>query len=387
MIKNPLSMLRYTAVVMLVGSLFALSSCSDDDKGPSVYSGTSLEYIKTADFKQSATVTDEQGLDSLVKYLSLYPDLAASISGTSEFTLFAPSNKAFKNLLATPGFPSNIALISPDIIKGVLSYHLVSGKKVTGTDIKAGASFNTLYTDAATNTVQVITVNSDGTTLKTGSTNTAIHITTADKLTANGVIQVVESVMIPPTVGASLTPILGTMAGTVLLGKDFTLLARLIARADAGYTEDAANGKLKISSHLARPTSTSFNGATFFAPPNAVFEAAATAAGITSTALIDSFSTGADGTARAVILNHYIFGKYVVTATSGSTTLTNGMTLTNLLTGKNITVVTGATVSAQNPYGVVISNTPTVQTSFRPIVSKDLGLSNGIIQVFGGILQ
>lgn len=391
MTRNLFSMLRYTVIVTLVASLFVISGCDNDDDGPVVFNGTVLDFIKSDEFKQATNNNADLALDSLVKYVSLYPDLTALLTGTTEYTLFAPSNTAFKNLLATPGFPSRISLINPDIIKGVLSYHYVAGKKLKA-DMTAGTKFNTLYTDATTSAVQVIEVNSDGTTLKTGSTNAAIDILEGgiDRQATNGVVQVVESVMIPPTVGAQLTPILGTMAGTILLGKDFSYLARLIARADAGYVEDATTGKLKISSHLARPTSGTFSGATFIAPPNAVFEAAATAAGKTATAFVDGFSTGGDGSARAILLNHYVIGKYVVTAATGSTTITDLLQVTPL-SGKKITFKTGTTVSAQNPYGVVLSNLePTsgnFSASLKPIVSKDVAHSNGIVQAFGGILQ
>lgn len=380
------AILRYTMALAVAASLTVMNGCNEDD-GPAVFSGTVLDFIKSDQFKQTTTGSADNALDSLVKYVSLYPDLTAVLSGSADVTLFAPSNTAFKNLLATPGFPSNISLISPDLIKGVLSYHVVSAKKVKA-DLTSGTKVNTLFTDPSSPTApQAITVNADGT-LLTGSTNNAIDIVVADQFATNGVVHVVESVMIPPTVGASLTPILGTMAGTVLLGKDFTLLARLVARADAGYVEDASTGKLKVVSHLARPTSGTFTGATFFAPPNAVIEAAASSAGISATAFIDNFTTGADGTARKILLNHYVIGRYVVTAASGATTLTSGATLTPLAGAtKNITVLTGQTVSAQNPYGVVLSNTPGTTTSFRPIVSKDVAHLNGYIQVFGGILQ
>ncbi len=380
------AILRYTMALAVAASLTVMNGCNEDD-GPAVFSGTVLDFIKSDQFKQTTTGSADNALDSLVKYVSLYPDLTAVLSGSADVTLFAPSNTAFKNLLATPGFPSNISLISPDLIKGVLSYHVVSAKKVKA-DLTSGTKVNTLFTDPSSPTApQAITVNADGT-LLTGSTNNAIDIVVADQFATNGVVHVVESVMIPPTVGASLTPILGTMAGTVLLGKDFTLLARLVARADAGYVEDASTGKLKVVSHLARPTSGTFTGATFFAPPNAVIEAAASSAGISATAFIDNFTTGADGTARKILLNHYVIGRYVVTAASGATTLTSGATLTPLAGAtKNITVLTGQTVSAQNPYGVVLSNTPGTTTSFRPIVSKDIAHLNGYIQVFGGILQ
>jgi uncharacterized surface protein with fasciclin (FAS1) repeats len=383
MTKRLFAILRYTAVLTFVASLFLLSGCDDDD-GPTVFSGTVSDYIASDQFKEANTGSPDNALDTLVKYLALYPDLKTVLAGSAEVTLFAPSNTAFKNLLATPGFPAKFSLISPDLIKGVLSYHIATSKKMKA-DLAAGVKVPTLFTDpTAPGAPQEITVNPDGT-LLTGSSNESIDIVLADQLATNGTVHVVESVMIPPTVGASLKPILGTMAGTILLAKDFTLLARLIARADAGFVEAGAN--LKVSTMLARPVAGTFTGATFFAPPNAVFEAAATAQSKSATELIDGFTTGAAGTARGVLLNHYVSGRYVVTAAAGATTFSNGATLdpANGPT-KKITILTGQTISAQNPYGVVLSNTPATPASFRPIVSKDLSHTNGYVQVFGGIL-
>ena len=382
-----LSFTRYTLLAVVVFTMAIISGCDSGDDGPSTFNGTTLEMIQDARFKQSATVGSDIALDSLVKYLTIYPELTTILSGT-EHTLFAPSNDAFISLLATPGFPADIRQISPDLIKGVLSYHIVASKKLKK-DLTTGIVLTSLFTDPLSPaSAQTMEVNANGT-LKTGSTDAEIEIKKADNLATNGVVHVVEKVMIPPSTGAVLTPILGTLAGTILLGKDFTLLARLIARADAGYTENPSTGALKISSHLARPVSTSpvFNGATFFATPNAVFEAAAGGAA-NANAFIDSFTTGSAGTARAVLLNHYVPAKYSVDAASGSTQFSNGATLTPLSgAGKTITVLTGQTISAQNPYGVVLSNTPATTASFRPIVKKDLLHNNGYVQVFGGILQ
>jgi uncharacterized surface protein with fasciclin (FAS1) repeats len=370
------SILRYIAVITLVTGLFTVTGCDNDD-GPPVYNGTVLELIKSDQFKETTTGSADNALDSLVKYLSLYADLEAALSGSAEVTFFAPSNTAFKNLLATPGFPSNISLISPDLIKGVLSYHIVDGKKAKG-DLTAAATFDTKYTDASTSTVQKIEVNPD-LTLKTGSINANIDVVVADQFANNGVVHVVESVMIPPSVGASLTPILGTIAGSVLLGKDFTLMARLIARADAGITDPTQ----RFVALLARPVGTGFTGATFFAVPNVVFEGAA--AGGSATAFVDTFTTGASGTARAVLLNHYVNGRYAITATgTGVTKIENG-TMMQPLSGATKTIT--AVANPASPTGIVVSNTPAVATSFKAIAVKDVAHLNGYIQVLGGILQ
>lgn len=385
MTKRLFAILRYTAMVTMVAGLFTLVSCGNDDDGPTAFNGTVSAFIASDQFKQANTGSADNALDSLAKYIALYPDLVTVINGSSDVTLFAPSNTAFKNLLETPGFPSKISLISPDLIKGVLSYHIAMGKKMKA-DLTSGTEVSTLYNDAGTTTAAKIVVKADGT-LLTGSSNNAIDIVVADQMASNGVVHIVESVMIPPSVGTALIPILGTMAGTVMLGKDFTYLAQLVGRADAGYTEDAATGKLKVISHLARPTSGTFAGATFFAPPNAVFEAAATAQGISASELIASFTTGAEGTARAVLLNHYVMGRYMVTASGDATAFENGQTIVPL-SGEGKTIyVSKSDPTANNPYGVAVSNNPEVSASYKPIVNKDLTHTNGIVQVYGGILQ
>lgn len=390
--KRFYSWMKYAIASVAVCYFFVLSGCSDDEEAKPTM--TISEIIASDDFKQSATVSADVALDSLNKFINLYPELQAVITGTTEYTLFAPSNTAFINLMALPGL-SNVALINPDIIKGVLAYHLVAGTTLQA-DLTPGKELTTLYTDPATTTVQTIIVNADGS-LKTGSTNQSIQITTPDKKATNGVVQVTATVLIPPSVGASLTPILGTMAATVLLGKDFTNLAKVITAADAGFTEDASTLKFKISTWLAmpitstaKPTANQF-GLTFLAPPNK-----AGTTDVLSESVANTLMSLPDK-GRSVILNHLMIDKqYSVDDAPannplGITKFTNGMTLTPQ-TGatKNITVSV-STPSLTNPYGVALSNTPGEATSFRPIVVKDLAanasIGNGMLQVFAGVLQ
>src|SRR5260370_28484983 len=149
--KNKRRLTGYLSLIAVVFSLWVFSGCSkSSDAGPTMNIAllmTSTTYL------QSATVTDDKALDSLIKYLTVYPDLVALLGGTDKYTFFAPSNKPFKNLLAIPYLPSDIKLINPDLIKGVLSYHIVAGQLLK-TNLTSGATFDTKYTDAATSTVQ-----------------------------------------------------------------------------------------------------------------------------------------------------------------------------------------------------------------------------------------
>jgi uncharacterized surface protein with fasciclin (FAS1) repeats len=381
--KRSLTFMKHALLIAVVFTTFGIISCSDDDeKGPTVYDGTVLELINDSKYKQSATVTDDKALDSLAKYVNLYPELTAALSGSTEITFFAPSNKAFKALIATSGFPSNIALISPDLIKNVLSYHIVNGKKMKA-DLTSGLTLNSNYTDPLSpGAPQVITVNANGT-LKgaPNATNTDINIDLADQQASNGVVHIVESVMIPPSTGAVLVPILGTMAGTILLGKDFTYLASLVMKADVGFTE--TSDEKKIVTLLAMPTSVNPGGSTFFAPPNAVITAAAGGSANVS-AFLNSFDAAE---ARGLLLNHLIVGtQYVVTASAGSTTISNGADA-NAASGTTLTFLTGLPVSTNNPYGIVVTPNPDDTGTYAPIVQKDLVHNNGIIQVIAGIIM
>lgn len=300
---------KYTLLVAVVFfASIAMISCDDDEEGgPVTFDGTIAELIGDDQYKQAVNGDPLKSFDSLYKYLTIYPDLVAVADGTTPITLFAPNNTAFVNLLATPGFPANIADINPNVIKGVLSYHVVVDelRKAELVPTGTGAGFPTAFAQpdncnpSAAGTVQVIKVNTDGT-LLTGSTNAAIDITTADLVASNGVVHIVESVMIPPSVGSSLTPILGKLSGTVLLGSDFTYLAALITYADCGFTGAATE---KIAAILSGP-----GPYTAFLPANAYFTTpvASGGAGYTSPSQAIAALGGTPASVRAVLLNHVI---------------------------------------------------------------------------------
>jgi uncharacterized surface protein with fasciclin (FAS1) repeats len=389
-LKRFLNSIKLALLAVVTVATIGLTGCSNSDDGPKVYNGTVLDLIQDAQFKQSSTVTADLALDSLVKYLKIYPNLTELVSGTTPYTLFAPSNTAFANLLATPGFPAKISLINPDIIAGVLAFHIAPGK-ILKSQLTSGLSLGTAYPAATTD--DKIIVNADGT-LLTGSSNKSIQLVATDKQATNGVVHIVGSVMIPQSVGATLTPILGTAAGTILLGKDFSYLAYMIGYADNGV---AVAGR--ISSILANPinANTNPNGITVFAPVNAVFVAAyngatgKAATNVPTAAEVQAFigsvwTGGGTGTAAATLKNHIAMGQYVVTASSGATVISNGLSIQSIL-GITLTAATGTPVNATtNPYGVVIIS-PSTPPSQAPIVVKDLPHSNGVVQAIAGILK
>jgi uncharacterized surface protein with fasciclin (FAS1) repeats len=107
--------------------------------------------------------------------------LVDTLKGAGPFTVFAPTDAAFA---AVPA--ATLDALGKDIpkLKKVLTYHVVSGK-VMAADVKAGA---------------VKTVEGDTITLGTtgGVTVNDAKVTQADIVASNGVIHVIDKVLLPP---------------------------------------------------------------------------------------------------------------------------------------------------------------------------------------------
>ena len=252
--KDAINPLKLMAMLTLAFALIFVTSCSDDDEEDTTPEATENIYELISNYEANGT---PNGLDSLKKYLDRYPNLVSTLQGGTDLTLFAPSNTAFIGLLATPGFPQNILDINPAIVEGVLAYH-VATSLITAETLVANAPYVTAQGEE-------IAVNSDGT-LLTGATNLEIEIVEADLEATNGIVHVTGSVLIPPTVGESLTPILGTNAGTLLLGAAFSELASAIQLADAYAAE---NQLTTLTATLSGSTTH-----TVFAPTDDTFAAA-----------------------------------------------------------------------------------------------------------------
>lgn len=356
------SKLRYSIVMMVVGLLFTVGGCKkDSEPAPTM---TIYEILAA-----------NPDLSELTGYLDAFSDLKALVNtvGATEFTMFAPNNAAFQSLYATPGFPADPADISPDLIKGVVAYHIVAGKYLSS-NLVAGTEVATLYDDTnsctGAKTNQTIKVNDDGT-LLTGSSNDKIAIVTADDKATNGVVHVVGSVLIPPSVGQVLTPILGKLVATVLLGADFKYLAKAMTIADCGVS-----GVTPLSNILAGP-----GPYTAFLPPDLVFEGTAAASSKTVDQFIAQFTAEQW---RAIILNHIVAGS------KNLASLTDETTLTTLLGTSVKLTVSDVAVSEQTPTGKVLTTSGGTSglggTTGSPILVADQGASNGIAHVVGKIL-
>ena len=155
----------FTLVSMLTPTL-ALAAPAPDT------SGQTIVQIAAGDSRFSTLVTAVKAAG-----------LVDALSGAGPFTVFAPTDAAFAKLGAAT---LNSLLANPNQLKSILLYHVL-GQKVYGNQLGWLPSVTTLNGAAAQITV------------KNGQLyiNNA-RIVTSDIQTTNGVIHVIDTVILPP---------------------------------------------------------------------------------------------------------------------------------------------------------------------------------------------
>lgn len=111
--------------------------------------------------------------------------LVDALKADGPYTVFAPTNEAFAKV---PQAVVDALLANPDLLKQVLLYHVVAGK-VMAADVKDGASAKTLQGEPVNFKV------ADGKV----AVNDA-NVVKADLVAKNGVIHVIDSVLVPAAV-------------------------------------------------------------------------------------------------------------------------------------------------------------------------------------------
>jgi transforming growth factor-beta-induced protein len=125
---------------------------------------------------------DTDDLSTLVTALEV-ADLVETLEGEGPFTVFAPTNEAFAKL---PEGELEALLEDEDALRDVLLYHVVPGE-LFAVDVLARESLETAL--GAT-----ISVQADGPTL-----NETIGLVATDIAAKNGVVHLIDMVLIPPT--------------------------------------------------------------------------------------------------------------------------------------------------------------------------------------------
>jgi uncharacterized surface protein with fasciclin (FAS1) repeats len=120
---------------------------------------------------------------SMLVMLLQEAELVAALQGDGPFTVFAPTNDAFVELVTALGITPEELMAQPGLAD-VLLYHVISGK-VMSTDLSDGLAAGTLNGD---------TIDFD---LSSGVKADQANVIAADIEAANGVVHVIDSVLIP----------------------------------------------------------------------------------------------------------------------------------------------------------------------------------------------
>ena len=298
-------------------SLLFLQACNDDDKKdivvtpPTVVTNTIVDVaVANGSFTTLVAALQATGLD------------ATLADTTSSFTVFAPTDEAFA-LLGQDTI--NALLADTDTLSDILTYHVISGEVNTTAAIASAGT-----------TVAMVNGDSVGLSLDGGNllVNTAT-VTITDIQADNGIIHVVDAVLLPPADKGE--PTMNIVETAVAAGNFTTLVAAL----------QAAN----LDSALADETKTY----TVFAPTDAAFALIGTE---TIAALL------ADTDALTSILLQHVIDSEVSSVRAYSL---NGMTA-KTLSGAEITIA-------------INSIADSLMFGGANITVKDIYTTNGVIHV------
>jgi len=197
----------FTLMAVIAIGMFTLTSCDkDDDNDDNNMNNTpkSISAIASADPQFSILV------QALTK-----ADLATTLDKSGTYTVFAPTNDAFKALFTKLGV-SGIDQLSADALRPILLYHVL-GTKAVSTGLSSGY-VSTLSPALGGRFVSLKVDVSGGVKL-----NSATAVTTADIMASNGVIHVIDKVLLPPTVAdlavanSSFTTLVSALSGAGLV--------------------------------------------------------------------------------------------------------------------------------------------------------------------------
>lgn len=257
---------------MLVAALaitLSLSSCSKDESSSDMDPQTIVD------------IASSNGEFSTLVAALQKADLADVLSGSGSFTVFAPTNAAFTQLFADLGV-SGLGDLSAETLKPILLYHVVNSK-VLSTQLQDGY-VSTLSEGPQQNKVSLQVSKQEV------KLNGTVSITSVDILASNGVIHVIDKVLLPPTI-----------VGIAINNTQFSTLVQAVVKADLAGTLSGAGPF------------------TVFAPTNAAFAALFADLGVTGIADLTKEQL------TPILLYHVVSGNVLSSQlSSGSVATLNG---------------------------------------------------------------
>lgn len=307
---------NYKATILLMAAVVVLASCNkDDDDNPApTPTPQELNIVETA-------VADEQ-FSTLVAAVTK-AGLADALQADGPFTVFAPTNDAFNKLFNQLGV-GGIDDLTADQLAPILLYHVVSGK-VMAADVTNGYIPTLNTTAPGDNSVLLLADITNGVML-----NGMVSVTAADVEASNGVIHVIDNVLLPADV-----------VDMAINNSNFSILVEAVVKADL---VDA----LKADGPF-----------TVFAPTNDAFEALFNDLGVSGIADL----TAAQLT--PILLYHVVSGNV------RAADVTTGMV---------------PTLNSEAMIDIEVTDTGVVLNGNSNVVATDVQGTNGVIHVIDKVI-
>lgn len=322
--------------------LAGVGACTDDDTSP-ITGGNLPDIVETA-----------QGVDllsSLVAALTKADEnpsinLIQTLSGDGPFTVFAPTNDAFDALLSSLEGYSTLEDFDTDAEKAllakILSYHVVAGA-VPSAGLQEGQNVTTVQGED-------LVFSLGGGVRISDATDTQARVLTPDITTSNGIVHLIDKVLVPQEVLDTLLP-------------QSTIVDIALATESVSILKDAI-----IKTFLA-DTLNSAGPFTVFAPTNDAFVALLNQLGDNYNSLDDFDTTEELSMLTRILLYH------VVLDDVRSTELSAGSVPTALADNSLEVIASGQSF--------VIGDATDANAT---IVSVDIIASNGVIHLIDKVL-
>jgi transforming growth factor-beta-induced protein len=304
---------KSVTVALLAATLIACGSSNNDDPG---------NIVEVAEENGSFTT-----LVAALKASGLDEVLADE---SRDFTVFAPTDEAFTALLADLGISADELLASPNLAD-ILLYHVIADA-----EIDSGAAIAAAGTTVTTANTDEIGVALKGMDLFIN----ASRVATPDVEASNGVIHVIDAVLLP----TEDDPASGTIAAVAAADANFSILLQALQTAGLDTVLADESGKFTV-----------------FAPTDAAFTAFLADAGLTPAQLLASPDLS------DILLYHVISGAEVNAAAA--------------------TAIAGNTVQMANTDNLALSlSGAALFANLSKIDTPNVDASNGIIHVIDTVL-
>lgn len=326
--QNTKSKFKYAPMLLILVITFLISSCDkkDDNVVPEMQQPVDISvalqqitdnpdsfYGEISDLKKQSLKEKKPKFKFLIQAL-VKSNLVSTVA-KNELTVFAPTDEAFQNLFDALGV-NGINDLTAEQLTPILLYHVIGGK-VMSNDLS----------DGFFETVNGAKIQVD---LSNGVMINDANVTIADIHAANGVIHIIDKVLLPPS--------MNLVEKAISFNPEFSILVDAVVK--AGLDETLAND----------------GPFTVFAPTNAAFEALFSQLGVNG---VDDLTAEQ---LTPILLYHVVEGSVF------STDLANGM----------VPTLNGSDIQVDLSSGVMINDASVVQANVQA--------TNGVIHVIDKVL-